>query len=181
MQKRNVFTMVLLVLLFSLISCSKQDQDQSDKEIIVEKQEGDFELKLFSQKGRYAAHEKINIYAQVKYIGPKEEVMIEHGGFTPIKYEVVENKRGITIPTVESSILNQTTLKRNQWYTFKFEKSGEVKEDKFHQEYFNEEGFPKGSYTIEAAFSFQSDEEDRYRITGSGAAIVTGSIDIIVD
>lgn len=186
MQGRIVFTMVLLVLLFSLIACSKQNQEQNDrdineKEMVVEKQEGDYELKFISEKASYAPHEKIDIDVQVKYIGLNDEVLIEHGGFSPVKYEVVEKKRGITVPAAEPSILSQTTLKRDQWYTFRFEKSGEVKQDKFHQEYFNEEGFPKGHYTIEAAFSFLSDEEDKYNITGGDATIVIGSIDIIVE
>jgi hypothetical protein len=177
--------MVLLVLFFGLIACSKQNQGQnkqgSEKEMIVEKQEGDYELKLIAKKGSYAPHEKIDIVAQVKYIGSEDEVVIEHGGFSPVKYEVVENKRGIAISSVEPSILSQTTLNRDQWYPFEFEKSGEVKQDKFHQEYFNEEGFPKGHYTIEATFSFLSDEEDKYNITGGNATIVIGSIDIIVE
>lgn len=185
MQRRIVFTMVSLVLLFSLIACSKQNQGQDDqggeKELIVEKQAGDYELKLRTRKGSYAPHEKVDINVGVKYIGPKDEVLIEHGGFSPVKYEVVENKRGITVPAAEPSILSQTMLKRGQWYLFEFEKSGAVEPDKFYQEYFNEEGLPKGHYTIKATFSFLSDEDEKYNITGSDAAIVIGSIDIIVE
>ena len=73
MQRRIVFTLVSLVLLFSLIACSKQNQEQhakdrSEKEMIVEKQEGDFELKLISKKRTYAANEKINIFIKVSIL-----------------------------------------------------------------------------------------------------------------
>jgi hypothetical protein len=156
-MKKISLVLYLILLSFSLLGCNAEKNIGSNgNKSIVEKQAGDFELKLISKKESYSLHEKTNIIVQIQYIGSMDEVLINHGGFTPVSYKVIENNRGITIFPVAPSILNQMTFKKNQWYTFEFDKSGEVKKDKFHQEYFNKEGFPKGHYTIQASFSFMS-------------------------
>jgi hypothetical protein len=183
-MKKISLVLYLILLSFSLLGCNadeKNNTGSNGNKSIVEKQAGDFELKLISKKESYSPHEKTNIIVQIKYIGSKDEVLIKHGGFTPVSYKVIENNRGITITPVAPSILNQMTFKKNQWYTFEFDMSGEVKKDKFHQEYFNKEGFPKGHYTIQASFSFMSKEKGKYDVTGNYATILIGSIDIKVD
>jgi hypothetical protein len=67
------------------------------------------------------------------------------------------------------------TLVKDTWYTFEFSKSGEVLEDEFHQEYFNEEEFPAGEYEIEAVFSIETNEVMR-----SFAPIIIGKLEIVV-
>jgi hypothetical protein len=129
-MKKISLVLYLILLSFSLLGCNadeKNNTGSNGNKSIVEKQAGDFELKLISKKESYSPHEKTNIIVQIKYIGSKDEVLIKHGGFTPVSYKVIENNRGITITPVAPSILNQMTFKKNQWYTFEFDKSGEVK------------------------------------------------------
>lgn len=181
MQRKMSISICLLLLFISLFACSQQNENAGkDKERIIEKEAGDFVLKFVSEKDAYAPHEESAIYVQVKYIGPENAKVIEHGGFSPVKFEVNERNRHITLPYIEPMILGQTSFKREQWYTFPFEKSGEVKEDKFYQEYFQKKGFPKGHYTIRAVFTFMSDEKDKYHISDGSVSIDIGSMDIKV-
>ncbi len=171
---------------FSNVSNSNEQDAQSSgagpineksENVIVKNKSDLFHLQLESTKSVLQPHEKESISAKVKYIGPEEEITIEHGGFTPILFTVTENSRNITIDPVQPSILLSTTYKKNKWYTYEFTKTGGIGQDPFLLEYFNEDGFPKGEYTIKAEFSFEHDEKN---IVVDEHTIEIGKIDISV-
>jgi hypothetical protein len=149
-KKMVVFYLILAVLVLSGCNFSSKDK------IVIEKEEGPFVVRLESEK-LYKPFEKENITAMIKYIGDEPELTISHAA-TLFWFDMTEHTRGIEITGDNHSVQTFTTLKEGQWYKESFEKSGELRNDPFIQEYFNKEGFPVGEYTVKAIALFSLDE-----------------------
>ncbi|WP_091660438.1 hypothetical protein [Alteribacillus iranensis] len=131
----------------------------NEEEIIQEQKEGDFVFRAVSEKKTYNPHEPVHIAGMIRYGGKKESVEVGHGGFQLMRFKVEEKTRDITIDWAHASIFSQTTLTNDEWHIETFEKTGEIGETEFHEEFFNKEGLPEGQYVITISTDLQIDEE----------------------
>jgi ABC-type metal ion transport system substrate-binding protein len=97
MENKGLYLVVLLML-FTLIAnaCASQPKGKGDLslqkqvKIVTEKKEGDYIVKFVSDKKQYAPHEPLKILTQIKYVGPNDKLVVEHGGFSPVSYTVTK-------------------------------------------------------------------------------------------
>lgn len=170
MVKKIFITLLLSVSLMSCISKEKVTLEEVDRgkneeknigELVNEKTEGEFLIKLLSRKSSYQPGEEVEIYAMLKYLGEEPKIEISHGP-SPFLFKVGEKEKDITISTVQERIGLITTLENNKWYEWKYFKSGVLNDDPFVNDFFNNEGFPEGDYLIEVIADFHTVEENKY-------------------
>jgi hypothetical protein len=134
-----------------------------ERGVIEEKQEGDFVLKIISEKSQYRNDEEVKIHAMLMYKGDKAEETIYHAA-SPFLFTVTENDRGITIPSIMPVPLISTILKKGEWLKKTYGKSGGYGENDpnadFIKEFLKGKGFPEGNYTIEVKADFFTKNDD---------------------
>lgn len=184
MRKLIVIVFILLSLL--LVSCtSGQNFDNSaselDKYAILkttdEVTESDFVYRLVSEKDEYQENEAVKIYAELEYIGEKEEITIFHAA-SPFYFPIKEKVRNYDIGYGMEEPLVRTTLKHGEPIREEYVKSGgysDQDEDDyvaFMKKFFNMNGFPIGYYVVDGYSDFyvendeDSEEKDDFRIEG---------------
>ncbi|MFF2483328.1 hypothetical protein [Paenibacillus sp. NPDC058071] len=185
MRRRMAGAKLLIAAAIMLGGCSSSDNDfvasvtpapdmsdEQEKALSEEKREGDFILRIESEKNVYKPGEKIKMRALLKYDGPEKTIKIYHG-MEPVAMPVVEElTRGIETEAVMPVPLKSSILKQNEWNVFPFKKSGGYSENDPHKDFIKTflagDGFPKGKYRVQGWTDFyteEGDEQQKYHFT----------------
>src|SRR5690554_5657174 len=183
---RKLFVIVFVLLSLLLVGCAsgqylENSASELDKyEILKTKDEvtkGDFVYRLVSEKDEYQENESVKIYAELEYIGEKEEVTIFHAA-SPFYFPMEEKVRNYVIDYGMNEPLLSTSLKQGEPYREEYVKSGgysDQDEDDyvvFMKRFFDMNGFPSGYYAVEGYSDFfvekdeDNEEKDVFRIEG---------------
>jgi hypothetical protein len=121
--------------------------------------EGDFVYRIFSEKDKYKKGEQIKVFAELEYIGDKEEITIFHAA-SPFIFNLKELSRGFDLPAAMNEPLLSTTLKRGEPLRKEYGKSGDyvngAQDDYnlFKKRFLREKGFPDGKYVLDGQADF---------------------------
>jgi hypothetical protein len=111
--------MLLTVFMSVLVGCNKKEEPQLEKAQIENTQavletgkeitQGDFIYRLVTEKVEYIENGPVKIYAELEYIGDKEEIEIFHAA-SPFYFPMVEKTRDFQIDYSMNQPLVSTTL-----------------------------------------------------------------------
>lgn len=144
-------------------------------EISNENKDNNFSMSIHSQKETYPAHEPIKIFAALRYLND-ESLLIQHG--QPVIKFTIKDESGFTVSSSVQDVLS--TTKVNPFYqtfralpytdleNYNYFRSGEENYLKMAQPWL----LPKGTYTIEAASQYITDESDTHSIKTSLTIVV---------
>jgi hypothetical protein len=125
--------------------------------LLSEAREGDFILRIETEKSEYTDSEPVKIVARLKYDGDLPEVMIGHA-MSPISFPIIETTRDIEVDYVMPQPLIRTVLKKGEWFEETYTKAGgygDQDPDKdFLKRFLTGESFPEGNYLLSAQASF---------------------------
>jgi hypothetical protein len=175
--------LLFIITALSLSSCSStQDVDNNStrmkkNEVLntsVEVYEGDFIYRIVTEKEEYLKNEKVKIYAELEYIGDKDEVTIYHAA-SPFSFPMVEKTRDFQIDYLMSEPLISTTLVNGKPLHEEYKTSGGYGSEDgkkyidFMKNFINK-GFPSGYYVVNGSVNFhvenaENNEQD-YNIKG---------------
>lgn len=178
-----MFRMGLFIIMVMLLgACSNEGEPSAEAAPSVEKladqelsseseiQQGDFVLRLVSKKKSYGSDEKVLMTAMLKYVGDKSEETIYHAMY-PLAFGVTETTRGIDMGTEMEQPLLTTVMKRGEWVTREYAKSGGYDtydtSDRtvFVKRFLAGDGFPKGVYRVNGIADFftkAGEDESKY-------------------
>lgn len=120
--------------------------------------QGDFELKLVTEKLNYAIDEPIHVYAELVYRGEQEEIEIGHAMY-PVGFSITEHTRKYEIHGAMAEPYIVTLLKKDEPIRYDYSFSGGYSEQDdpayvaFVKELMDDQ-LPEGRYTISAGASF---------------------------
>lgn len=126
---------------------------------IYEVNEGDFQLRLVSEKEQYNRGETVNLYGEITYIGSEDEVTIYHSS-TAILFPMIEQIRNVEIGYGVQDIGVSTTLKRGEPYKIVYQKEnvgytmGHDDNAEFLKEFINSDTFLPGYYVVNSFTDF---------------------------
>jgi len=165
-MKKRYLVWFGLMLSMALIGCaSEKDLDTSKLEQYEIKQttdealSDDFIYRLVTEKGEYKSGENIVIYAELEYIGEKEEITIFHAA-SPFYFPMEEKLRGFRIDYFMNEPLLQTTLQKGTPFREVYSKSGGYSEQddpgfvKFMKRFLQGDSFPLGYYVVNGYADF---------------------------
>jgi hypothetical protein len=177
---KKLLRLSLSIAVLLLVSCSSpQDDDNRFKlgeglNTSIEVSEDDFIYRIVTEKGEYLRNEKVKIYAELEYIGDKDEVTIYHAA-SPFYFPMVEKTRNYQISYPMNLPLISTTLIKGKPLLKEYKKSGgyDSQDEKeyidFMNSFFNK-GFPPGYYVVNGSVDFyvKNGENDKknYNIKG---------------
>jgi hypothetical protein len=140
------------------------NEDNSKKEEIVKAgiTDGDFVYRLVSEKGTYQDGEDVKLYAELEYVGDKEEIKIYHAS-SPFYFPIVENTRNYNIPYPMTEPLLTTTLEKGKPLREEYRGGGAYgsEDEQGYVEFmkdFMENGFLVGEYTVKGIADFYLDK-----------------------
>ncbi|MFD0871434.1 MULTISPECIES: hypothetical protein [Paenibacillus] len=139
-----------------------------------EVKEGDFVYRLVTEKPEYREGEPVVLYAELEYVGDKEEVTIYHAA-SPFYFPMTEKTRGYSIEYSMPQPLVSTTLKQGEPIREDYKGSGGYgQEDDPQYIAFTKKlwdsGFPAGYYVVDGVAEFWIEldkagrENEEYRI-----------------
>lgn len=147
---------------------SQQHSITSDSNSV---QHNDFILRMISAKDEYIVGEKVELHAELEYIGQHSEVTITHAA-SPIGISLHENTKNIGFGYVMDQPLVSTLLKQGSAFQQEYKFSG-VFLDTSTNEYMEllnqlaKGEYPKGDYVITANAKFtdiSSDKNEEYEM-----------------
>jgi hypothetical protein len=124
----------------------------------VEVSEGDFIYRIETEKGEYLKNEKVKIYAELEYIGDKDEVNIYHAA-SPFSFPMVEKTRDFQIdyfmnePLISTTLINGNPLREEYKTSGGYSSEDEKKYIDFMKNFINK-GFPSGYYVVNGSVNF---------------------------
>lgn len=135
----------------------------------VERKEGDFIYKLYTEKGMYDEYEDTSIIAELTYVGDEETIEIFHAE-TPLTFALEERTRNVKIETLIRDIGVTSKLKKDVPLIKKYTvtKGHVFEDDKASVKFFKtvkKKGLPDGEYIIHGFADF-SDKNKHYTING---------------
>lgn len=115
---RRAFNVLLLVwMIIGMMTACEDDKGHeeivSSIEAMAEVTEGDFAYRLVSVKPVYAEGEKIEVYAELEYIGERPEIRIAHNA-SPFFFPMKENKRGYSFLFMMNQPRRYTVLTKGE-------------------------------------------------------------------
>ncbi|WP_054027693.1 hypothetical protein [Bacillus sp. FJAT-28004] len=121
---------IISVVAFVLAGCSG-DTKVDEKNIVkaaqigpkAETAEDDFVYRLVSEKSVYAEGERVELYAELEYVGEEQEIKIAHAS-SPISFPMKEKTRGFEIGYTMSQPRIVTTLKKGEPLREQYKGSG---------------------------------------------------------
>jgi len=135
----------------------------SDEELVLSTiaSQGDFELRLVTDKLNYAVDEAVSVYAELVYSGEQEKIDIGHSMY-PVGFSITEHTRDIEIHGAMAEPYIVTPMMREQplRYDYKFSGGYSEQDDPDYVKFFKQvmdDQLPKGRYTITAYASFVID------------------------
>jgi hypothetical protein len=159
--------LLFIITALSLSSCSStHDVDNNSTRVkknevlntSVEVYEGDFIYRIVTEKEEYLKNEKVKIYAELEYIGDKDEVTIYHAA-SPFSFPMVEKTRDFQIDYLMSEPLISTTLVNGKPLHEEYKTSGGYGSEDgkkyidFMKNFINK-GFPSGYYVVNGSVNF---------------------------
>jgi hypothetical protein len=158
---------LFIIALLLLSSCSStQDVDNNSTRVkksevlntSVEVSEDDFIYRILTVKKEYHKNEKVKIYAELEYIGDKDEVTIYHAA-SPFSFPMVEKTRDFQIDYPMNLPLISTTLVKGKPLLEEYKKSGgyDSQDEKEYVDFmknFLNRGFPSGYYVVNGSVNF---------------------------
>ena len=137
--------------------------------------QGDFELKLVTDKLNYAVDERIHVYAELVYKGEQEEIEIGHAMY-PVGFSITEHTREFEIHGAMAEPYIVTLLKKDEPIRYDYSFSGGYS-DQDDPEYvafvkaLMDDQLPVGRYTIIAGASFVIHDADPSESYGFNTSI----------
>ncbi|MDR6554047.1 hypothetical protein [Paenibacillus qinlingensis] len=112
------FMVVILTVVFLLAGCSSDEKpnEHNVKELPIRSHakvvaEGDFVYRLVSEKSVYTEGEKVEVYAELEYVGDEPEIKIAHAD-SPFYFPMKEKTRNYDIGYGMKEPLRVTVLKK---------------------------------------------------------------------
>lgn len=140
--------------------------------ITIEKDFGEFNLYFHSEKNVYTTEERVNVYAEITYIGSKDVVEIEYTLY-PLYFFVWETEREINIPVHipvppethrRDRVVGSKTLENGVAYKETYVKPNSVDTSGIHGEFLKKfrpgSTFPVGQYEMRVIVDFIYDGEE---------------------
>lgn len=126
--------------------------------------QGDFELAIYTSKTEYEVDELIEVYAELTYVGEKEQIEIGHSMY-PVGFDISEHTRGLFIMGAMEEPYIVTTLKRNEPVRYEYSFSGghssnDSKDYIAFVKALADNKLPQGEYTISAYADFNEHISD---------------------
>jgi uncharacterized protein YcfL len=165
---KKLFRLSLFIIAaLSLSSCSStQDVGNNSKRVkknevlntSVEVSQGDFIYRIVTEKREYLKNEKVKIYAELEYIGDKDEVTIYHAA-SPFSFPMVEKTRDFQIdyfmnePLISTTLINGKPLREEYKSSGGYGSEDEKKYIDFMKNFINK-GFPSGYYVVNGSVNF---------------------------
>lgn len=162
---------IVMILLSALLlaACQSKTSEEAPPQLRDNPQEdevkeGDFIFRLVSEKKKYDEYEKPVIYAELTYVGEKEEIQISHAA-SPFSYPIHEKTRGYTVDYAMNTPLLLTDLKRGEPYRENYDFAGGYSDKdaeeyaEFVQSVIEHDGFPRGNYMMEGYANFSIVDE----------------------
>jgi len=160
--------MLLAVFLSVLVGCNKKEEPQLEKAQLENKQavletgkeitEGDFIYRLVTEKAEYIENGPVKIYAELEYIGDKEEIEIFHAA-SPFYFPMVEKTRDLQIdysmnqPLVSTTLIKGVPIREHYKASGGYNSEDEEEYISFMQRIMKSE-FPFGDYVVNGAADF---------------------------
>jgi hypothetical protein len=118
---KKLISLLLILLVLLLASCASQQgstnisaSELNNYEVISTKSEvneGDFVYRLVTEKAEYRINESVKVFAELEYVGNREEVVIFHAD-SPFYFPMTEKTRNYKISYPMNQPLNRQYLKR---------------------------------------------------------------------
>lgn len=170
-MKRKLLMIVMLLFVFTLSSCQKEDNTPTlarEGRQVVETSDENFRIILYSEKDVYSEMEEVDIWATIEYIGSEDTIDIYSG--EPYAGYIVESD-GITfISSLAYNLLKTTTLEKGIIYEFSLKKVGGFSNDAgdadFWRDFYSEEKmlFPIGEYQLTFLTDFYTDDSVDFQL-----------------
>lgn len=121
---------IISTIAFLLAGCSgdsKLDEQNVVKEPSIvskaEVSEGDFVYRLLSEKSEYSEGEKVEVYAELEYVGDEPEIKIAHAA-SPFSFPMKEKTRNFEIGYMMNLPQFVTVLKKGMLLRERYEGGG---------------------------------------------------------
>ena len=170
----KTFRTILIALFIVVAGCSNAKpgpDDQREKPnasaipsvIRAEKQQDDFVYRLIADKEAYVEGDTVTIYAELEYVGEKEQIDIYHAA-SPFYFPLVEKTRHYSIPYAMNEPLIQTTLIKGEPLREEYKRSGgySSSDDAKYIQFmidFVDKGFAAGTYEMDGSAQFYIEQE----------------------
>jgi hypothetical protein len=177
-RKINLKKWLPLILIFVLAGCGANQGKNTvtDKPVITsdEVKEDDFIYRLVTEKSEYVEGEKVSVFAELEYVGDKEEISISHAA-SPFYFPMKEETRNYDIPYPMDEPLITTILYKGKPHKQVYHGAGgySSEDDKDYINFMNkiiDNQFPSGFYTVNgmAHFYVESDNQSKqdFKLTG---------------
>jgi hypothetical protein len=166
-----VFLSLVLVGLI-LMGCTADEVETKEvvppeaiEPVVSEVIEGDFTLRITSEKNIYRTDENVEILAEIKYTGDQDEIKVFYNSRYILAFTVVEKERNISLPFIFHNTIRTITLKKDEWFeqTYRKDRVNFPPNDpntEFYEAFRTGRTFPEGDYEIKVSGWFSEDEED---------------------
>lgn len=101
----------LLAICFIVTGCMRNENAKIGSK--AEAIDGDFVYRLVSEKSLYAEGERVDLYAELEYVGDKQEIEIAHSA-SPFYFPIKEKTRGFEIDYMMNQPRIVTILKKGE-------------------------------------------------------------------
>jgi hypothetical protein len=175
---KKLFHLSLFIIALLLLSSCSSTQDVNNNSTRVKKSEvlntsvevseDDFIYRILTVKKEYHKNEKVKIYAELEYIGDKDEVTIYHAA-SPFSFPMVEKTRDFQIDYPMNLPLISTTLVKGKPLHKEYKKSGaynsqDEKEYVDFMKNFVNKGFPSGYYIVNGSVNFHVENGENNKL-----------------
>ncbi|SDI44974.1 hypothetical protein SAMN05192534_1592 [Alteribacillus persepolensis] len=172
---RKLYRYLTILFIFLLASCNLEDvnsdtskgkNNKSSKQV-SEVTEDDFIYRLVSEKGQYEANEQVGIYAELEYVGDKDEIKIFHAA-SPFHFPMYEKTRGYEIGYIMEEPLLTTTITKGEPLREEYKGSGVYSAEDSEEyvnfiEAINDNQFLAGHYEVNGFADFYVQTNDSKR------------------
>ena len=171
-MKRNMLLILMLLFVFTLSSCQKEEFAPTiirEGRQVAEAVDDNFIIILYSEKDSVIDTEEVNIWGTIQYIGSEDSIDIYSG--EPYAGFDVESEGVNFISFMRLTLLQTTTLQKGEVYEFPLIKSGGFSEDDedadFWRGFYTEERmlFPIGEYQVRFYTHFYTDNDSDFSLS----------------
>ncbi|MHA6252855.1 hypothetical protein [Oceanobacillus sp. CAU 1775] len=137
------------------------------KQTFDEVVQGDFTLRLASEKSVYKEGDEVNMFAEIIYTGEEDEVTISHSEYA-LYFTLHDQIRDYHIYSAIREIGAQSTLSKSKPYRVDYDKQAVYTFDdetdgyaEFIEDFIARDDYPIGYYTVSATAMFHDGEDHR--------------------